>query len=150
MSTHVSPEWAQKLLQDTTPERWQFRQDVADLPDGTQEIGHIVHADGTPLFECWDGVIDTHPGNLPLAAAAPELAQLVAGMRYEYAVQVSSDGGETWRFAHGATKAIFDPIKPCWWFRTEEEAQDFAKFRTTKRSSARVVRRLVTDVEVVE
>ena len=135
MGAHVGPEWAQELLDDATPGPWRI---------STKEgIGGLGFAEDFYQDD------PREKANVALAAAAPELAQTIAGMRYEYAVQVSVDG-ELWPFAHGGTKATFDPIKPCWWFRTEEEAQDFAKFRTTKRSTARVVRRLVSDVEVVE
>ena len=137
--TQISPAWAQELLDGAQPGPWVYNRPIVETDGGR---GQLTAAD--PEY----GVIDEGDG--PLVAAAPELAQTVAGMRYEYAVQVSNDGGESWRFAHGGTKSTLDPIDPCWWFRTEEEARDFAKFRTTKRSSARVVRRLVTDVEVIE
>ena len=136
MGAHISPERAQELLDDATPGPWRI--------STTEGIGGLGFAEDFYQDD------PREKANVALAAAAPELAQTIAGMRYEYAVQVSTDGGESWRFAHGGTKSTPDPIDPCWWFRTEEEARDFAKFRTTKRSSARVVRRLVTDVEVVE
>lgn len=134
MGAHVGPERAQELLNgDFGTERC------------TEWLGNS-QAD----FDNFTGAyISSTPGDIALAEAAPELAQLVAGMRWEYAVQVSVDG-ELWLFAHGGVKGTLDPIEPCWWFRTEEEARDFAKFRTTKRSTARVVRRLVSDVEVIE
>ena len=84
--TRVTPEQAQALREGTTPGPWQFKEDVTDLPNGSQELGHIVQAGTTSLFECWDDVIDKYPGNLPLAAAAPEMAQTLADMRWEYAV----------------------------------------------------------------
>ena len=129
----IGPERARELREGAQPGPWR-----------TETIDGALHV----LFPSGNGAPEE--ADLPLIAAAPDLAETIAGMEYEYAVQVTNDGGESWRFAHGAVKATFDPIKPCWWFRTEEEAKGFAKFRTTKRSSARVVRRLVTDVEVVE
>lgn len=140
--THISPERAQELLDDAAPGPWEA---VGEYPDGESrpDTSRLMRsANGEYL-----GIM--HGADAHLAAAAPELAETIAGMRWEYAVQVSVDG-ELWLFAHGGTKSTLNPIDPCWWFHTEEEARDFAKFRTTKRSTARVVRRLVTDVEVIE
>lgn len=141
--TRISPEQAQELLVGTEPGPWEAMKEYTDGEPRPYDSHRICTESGVYM-----GIM--HGQVAPLAAAAPDLAEIVAGMRAEYAVQVSSDGGESWRFAHGAAKATFDPIDPCWWFRTEEEAQDFAKFRTKKRSNARVVRRLVTTPEVVE
>lgn len=141
--TQISPERAKELLEDASPGPWKV---VDEYPDGVRrpDDSCLIHMPGCKYM----GIMQLRDAHL--TAAAPDLAETIAGMRAEYAVQVSTDGGESWRFAHGGTKATLDPIDPCWWFRTEEEAQDFAKFRTTKRSTTRVVRRLVTDVEVVE
>lgn len=82
----MTPEEARKLLDGTTPGPWKFKTDVADMPNGAHEVGHAVQAGDTVLFESWDDVTDTHPGNLPLAAAAPELAETVAGLRTQWAI----------------------------------------------------------------
>lgn len=141
--TRTSPEQAQELLTGAEPGPWEAMKEYID-GEPRPDTSCLIHThDGKYL-----GIM--HGKDATLTAAAPDLAETIAGMRYEYAVQVSADGGESWRFAHGVTKTTFDPIKPCWWFRTEEEAQDFAKFRATKPGKSRVVRRLVTDVEVVE
>ena len=143
MGTRTSPELAQELLVGATPGPWKL---IGEYDDGEPrpDDSYLIHTPGGEHL----GIM--HGQDARLTAAAPDMAATIAGMRYEYAVQVTDDGGESWRFAHGGTKSTPDPIDPCWWFRTEEEARDFAKFRTTKRSRARVVRRLVTDVEVVE
>ena len=140
--TSISPEQAQELLEGSEPGHWRV---IAEYPDGEPrpDDSHVIYTLGCEYV----GIVNGSHSHL--AAAAPELAEIVAGMRAEYAVQVSVDG-ELWLFAHGGVKGTLDPIEPCWWFRTEEEARDFAKFRTTKRSTTRVVRRLVSDVEVVE
>lgn len=142
MGTRTSPELAQELLVGATPGPWKL---IGEYDDGEPrpDDSYLIHTPGGEYL----GIM--HGQDARLTAAAPELAEIVAGMRAEYAVQVSVDG-ELWRFAHGGTKSTLDPIDPCWWFRTEEEARDFAKFRTRKRVQVRVVRRLVSDVEVVE
>lgn len=141
--TRISPEQARELLTGGEPGPWEL---IGEYQDGEPrpDESYLIH---TPSGE-YMGIM--HGKDAHLAAAAPDLAETIAGMREEYAVQVTDDGGESWRFAHGGTRAVFDPIKPCWWFRTKEEAQDFAKFRAPKPGKSRVVRRLVTDVEVVE
>lgn len=143
MTLRVGPEQAQELLTGSEPGPWEV---IAEYTDGEPRPydSHRIRTESGVYV----GIM--HGQDAPLTAAAPDLAETIAGMRWEYAVQVSNDGGESWRFAHGAAKATFDPIDPCWWFRTEEEARDFAKFRAPKRGHARVVRRLVSDVEVVE
>ena len=82
----MTPEEARKLLDDTSPGPWTFKTDVADLPSGSHDIGHLVQSGDTVIFESWGDVTDTHPGNLLLAAAAPELAETVAGLRTEWAI----------------------------------------------------------------
>lgn len=82
----VTPEEARKLLEGITPGPWEFKTDVADMPGGSHEIGHVVQSGDTVLFESWGDANDTHPGNLALAAAAPELAETVAGLRTEWAI----------------------------------------------------------------
>lgn len=141
--TRISPEQAQELLTGAEPGPWEAMKEYID-GEPRPDTSCLIHThDGKYL-----GIM--HGADAHLAAAAPDLAATIAGMHWEYGVQVSNDGGESWRFAHGAAKATFDPIEPCWWFRTEEEARDFAKFRAPKRGHARVVRRLVTTPEVVE
>ena len=140
--TSISPERARELLDTASPGPWEVMTEYTDGEPRPHDSHRICTESGVYV-----GL--AHGKDATLTAAAPDLAETIAGMRAEYAVQVSVDG-ELWLFAHGGVKGTLDPIEPCWWFRTKEEAQDFAKFRTTKRSTARVVRRLVTDVEVVE
>ena len=136
MGAHVGPERAQELLNGD------FGTEVRQ-----ERVGGL-----SAEFDSFSGAyIDGTPGEFALTELAYDMAETIAGMHWEYGVQVSNDGGESWHFAHGVTKTTLDPIKPCWWFRTEEEARDFAKFRAPKRGRAvRIVRRLVSDVEVVE
>lgn len=80
-----------------------------------------------------------------IAAAAPDLAETVAGLRYEYAVQVKRG---YWRY---------DSLLGGWTTRPEyakwlldlDEVEGAAEF-WGKRYKTRVMRRLVTDPEVAE
>ena len=72
------------MLAESTPGPWHFSEGVEDTPWGTEEIGHEVYAAERSLFGvCGDPVTDEYPGNLPLAALAPELADEVLRMRRE-------------------------------------------------------------------
>lgn len=118
----MTPEEAKALLDGTTMGPWEnttgWSVDKTTGPHGEQGCGHIAYA--------------TSRQDADLIAAAPALAELAAGLRYEYAVQ--EDVGY-WR-QRGE------------WFDTFEEAADY---RDMKREDASmcIVRRLVGDPEVV-
>ena len=72
------------LLEQASPGPWRFSEDIADTLSGAQEIGHEVYAEEKCLFGVWnEPVMDEYPGNLKLAAHAPELAQEVIRLREE-------------------------------------------------------------------
>ena len=84
--TDISTDNLTYLLNQATPGPWVFVEDIADSLSGTQEIGHVVYAQGNELGDClfgiWDDpVTDNYPTNLPLAARGPELAQEVIRLR---------------------------------------------------------------------
>ena len=86
-------------------------------------------------FDSFTGAhIRSTPGDIALAEAAPNLAETVAGMAWEYAVQVEDvDGG--WRTLNDG------------WLSEHEAC---ARRDGIPGTRARIVRRLVSDVEVVE
>ena len=91
----------------------------------------------------------------PLAEAAYALAQTVAGLRYEYAVQVllsDGAGGYTWHFAD-EDSLPFGSLKPyeVRWY-TKKEAQEIldAEVDCFGPKDIRIVRRLAGESEVVE
>ena len=149
----MTPEEARKLLDDTSPGPWTFKTDVADLPSGSHDIGHLVQSGDTVIFESWGDVTDTHPGNLLLAAAAPELAETVAGLRTEWAIcrEVYAGGkhlkplyhywsaeGEDWRyFSADAT-----------WFDSQLDAEEEAERQGLE--GYFLAKRLTGPVEVTE
>lgn len=86
-----------------------------------------------------DQVGSARHGDYTLAAAAPDLAQTVAGMTYEYAVQIESPRGgwiltgAPWQHSReGAEEELRNPlVVPRGW-------------------NARLVRRLVSNPEVID
>ena len=84
----------------------------------------------------------------PLAEAAPALAQTVASMHYEYAVQLEDTTGET-RFAMSMYNVTRNP-EEAWWTPTPNAPlANHWRFSQTG-LKVRIVRRLATDPEVVE
>ena len=101
------------------------------------------------------GVIQEQDG--PLVAAAPDLAELVAGMHYEYAAQVEHDGRKKIVTDSDNGLCLLGDINSEMqdWHRDRTDAQDYAdcwNSHYSKRTgaTARIVRRLVTDEEVAE
>lgn len=82
----------------------------------------------------------------PLAEAAPALAHLVAGLHYEYAVQVLSEG--EWHHEHENHGLV--PREGAQWFDNYREAWQASTCWVDDDFPTRIVRRLATDPEVVE
>ena len=93
----------------------------------------------------------------PLAEAAPALAELVANLHYEYAAQVEKDGhkyivtdSDEGHWLCGDDHKVLQDWHPC--YMDAEEYADSWNNIDGKRdgTTARIVRRLVSDPEVVE
>lgn len=81
----------QRLLWQSTPGPWRYSEDIADTLSGTQEIGHEVYAEEKCLFGVWnEPVMDEYPGNLKLAALAPDLACELIRQRREIRVLITA------------------------------------------------------------
>ena len=86
----VTPDQANHLVQRATGGPWYVHTDPDD-PDGTyiyNDPGHMCVAI-EPLGS------DYRPADLDLIAAAPDLAQTIAGMRWEWGVRFP-DASEWW------------------------------------------------------
>lgn len=137
----MTPEEARALLDGATPGPWQVRGDgpanrqlhVCDCEERAEVAESVT----------WE--------NAPLIAAAPALAELVAGMRYEYAVQVEMSDGE-WHFTDDEFYPFGtpEPRHAEWQTKTgaEELYDSFVEDDGPKH--IRIVRRLVSESEVVE
>ena len=116
-------------------------------PEQAQDMLHYESADGfTAPERCLTA---------ELAAHAPVMAEQIASMRYEYAVQVllsDGAGGYVWHFAD-EDSLPFGSLKPheVRWY-TNKEAQEIldAEVDYFGHDGIRIVRRLVAEPEVVE
>lgn len=120
----MTPEKARELLDGRTPSPWWWCE--TDYPEVTvyhEKYGIIAKS------------VDIEEADL--ICTAPDLAELVAGMHYEYAVECTRDG-ETWkRETLWGSRFWADSDEEC--FKQEDEFID-----------TRIVRRLVGEPEVAE
>ena len=116
----MTPEEARALLDGTTPGPWFFDDDMAGR---MHKIGPIVPA-GTEL-ECTTD-------DAALAAHAPDMAAMIAGMREEWGVAVTYPG-------------LSEVVE--WGFGTRDGAEAEGESLDTE---YRIVRRYVTEPEVIE
>lgn len=88
---------------------------------------------------------------VPLVAAAPALAELVANMRYEYAVQLQMSDGE-WRFTDDEFYPFGTPEPRHVEWQTKTGAEElYASFvEDDGPKHIRIVRRLASEPEVAE
>lgn len=138
----ITPEEAQELL------RGDF-----DTEKHTERLGNS-QAD----FDSFTGAyIRSTPGDIALSEAAPELAELVASLHYEYAAQVEKDGhkyivtdSDEGHWLCGDDHKVLQDWHPC--YMDAEEYADSWNNIDGKRdgTTARIVRRLAGEPEVVE
>lgn len=145
----MTPDKARELLENATPGPWEAR---ATYANGTprRDTSRQMRAGDQYL-----GIM--HAPDADLAAAAPYLAKLVAGMHYEYAAQVEHDGRKKIVTDSDNGLCLLGGINSEMqdWHRDRTDAQDYAdcwNSHYSKRTgaTARIVRRLVTDEEVAE
>lgn len=145
MTSRISHERAKELLE-------------GDFSTATrQEWAGSLQAD----FDNFSGAyIDGTPGDFALAEASYELAQTIAEMRYQYLVEaqhLTTAAPNTWMPCDSLGLTGYDSIiagepwrGPQTW-RTLESAKKCAETAQAYRDrDVRIMRRLVTDVEVVE
>lgn len=133
MAIDITPEYAQALRDGTASSPW-----IVEDYGGNRPEVMIETSDGDTL------AADVEPDVAQLIAHAPALAELVANMHYEYVVEVQSPpltsyDTPTWEpLQIRGLRSVF---------ATLQGAQSFARGRV---APTRIVRRLVTDTEVVE
>ena len=118
----ITPDQADQWAQTATDGPWYVHTD----PDGT-----LIHDDtGNMCIAVEQAGSDYRKADLDLAAAAPDLAQTIAGMRWEYRTEEWSGN---------------------YWYPCEEWDADASLHEGyISRDGERIVRRLVGPVEVVE
>lgn len=129
----MTPEKAHELLQSAQTGPWEYKYPLVETEGGR---GQLTAAD--PGY----GVIDAGDG--PLVAAAPELAQLVAGMTYEYTVYVYLGERHIIQWSFEEDSHVGE------WTDDLDKATYVRDALIKEGRQARLVRRLTTDPEVVE
>ena len=124
----ITPGQARELLYGATPGPWRALHDRWEDEYGIPCEDFYVLGGPDGILHTEDFDPDTHnpAANTTLAAAAPDLAQTIAGMRWEYGVEQAT----------GTTQ----------WFRSRSMAEAHAEVR----GAFRLVRRLVSTLEVID
>ena len=147
----MTPEKARALLDAATPGPWE----AYDPGDGTARL--YSYANGADEADRLIGDLgEMEKGTGRLAAAAPELAETIANLRYEYAVAVPVATGvpdqPLWRYfiRRGADGGAILTALPGLgvWHVSEEGAAAFAEWHNV--TGYRIARRFVGDPEVTE
>lgn len=123
----ITPEDARKWLGNATPGPW-------DLSDGSTE--QLMTPDG--IMGCENPGFWISPPDATLICFAPDMAQTLAGMHEEWAKEFRVNGG------------IWIPEM---WHRNRSDAErdQYMRWRDhTTTIESRLVRRLVSETEVVE
>lgn len=143
----ITPEQAKALLKDTTPAPWKKTQE-----DLTHPVGYLIEG---VLYDCcsYQGAVSDPEADL--ICAAPDMAEQIAGMRYEYTAQIQDEHGE-WKFYGGwewkvggdYEMILLETSADTTWTANLETAREWAG--DTAGDEIRIVRRLVSGPEVVE
>lgn len=132
----MTPEEARALLDGATPGPWQVRGDgpanqqlrICDCEERA-EVAELV---------AWE--------NAPLIAAAPALAEMVAGLYVEYAVQATYTGLYVREDDDGQLSGVVEPSDADWW-QDADACTDFVTFlNEDPEQTVRMVSRLVSEV----
>ena len=124
---NITPEQARELLDGATPGPW-----------GVLFNNEAIETDTSTVLYNTDGAVEWGRNiehDVPLAAAAPDLAQTIAGMEWQWSVE--KHDGHRWS-RHGG------------WVGPESIARVRLQKVREDGETARLVRRLVGPVEVAE
>lgn len=136
----ITPDQAQHLLDGATPGPWRALHDQWEDEDGTPCEDFYVLGGPDGILHTEDFDPDTHNpvANTTLAAAAPDLAQTIAGMEWEYGLRqprpephAEGELYTSWGYRLFAAKAAFAGL-------------------TDRGVECYIVRRLVGPVEVID
>lgn len=127
----ITPDQADRLKQGVTKTPWRaIKRDWEIHPTGI-----VRDADDETIGAAEGGHVDpefTH-GQADLIAAAPDMAETIAGMKYEHAVEIYHEVAGVWiRYGN--------------WV----EVQEVAELDLSGDDRTRLVRRLVSDPEVID
>ena len=132
----MTPDQARALLDGTTPGPWEWREGK----DQNGEFVALCGPDGADALRTWDGDLyasGVHGTNADkaLAAAAPTLAAMLAGMREEWGVAVTYPG-------------LAEVVE--WGYSQAGALEEVELASTAFGAESRIVRRYVTEPEAVE
>ena len=128
----ITPDQTRVLLDGATPGPWKKRRDRDGNPTpvvvsaGPTDRHHIMTAE--PASSA-----DRQQGDTAIIAAAPDMAETIAGMRWQYGAQCGSDNRLIWRVRQEDAESLVASMS-----------------RIYPEGSCRLVRRLIGPVEVVE
>lgn len=135
--TSISPEQAQELLEGSEPGHWKV---IAEYPDGEPrpDDSHVIYTLGCEYV----GIVNGSHSHL--AAAAPDLAETIAGMRYEYTVYVYLGEKHIIQWSFEEDSHVGE------WTDDLDKAEYVRDALIKEGRRARLVRRLVSDPEVIK
>ena len=132
----ITPEQARELLDGATPGPWRSEYDNEIIETNTSIV--LYNTDGDVS---WGHNIEH---DVPLIAAAPDLAQTIAGMTEQWRHEAWHDRGD----GVGPWRSLGWPHDDGW--RNTRESADFDLEQADGTFKHRLVRRLVGPVEVVD
>ena len=135
--TRISPEQARELLTGGEPGPWEL---IGEYQDGEPrpDESYLIHTRGGKHM----GIM--HGKDAALTAAAPDLAETIAGMTYEYTVYVYLGEKHIIQWSFEEDSHVGD------WTGDLDKAEYVRDSLAKEGRRARVVRRLVSYPEVVE
>lgn len=151
--TSISPERARELLDTASPGPWEV---IDEYPDGVRrpDDSHRICTESGVYVGL------AHGKDATLTAAAPDLAETIAGMHYEYVVQahfLADAAPNTWMPCDSWGLTGYDSVRanepwagPRKWRAVGAAEMCADNARAYGDRDVRIVRRLVTDVEVIE
>lgn len=156
----MTPEQSQKLLdrvKEGCPLPWEIFT-TETIEGDPREVKNVrcndPRYDGHLAYSAdYEGTTEIDPDAIELIAAAPDLAELVANLHYEYAVQVI-EGGHTWYVNNHKTltSASWGAV----WLPTFNSADALRRECVTELclqercAETFVVRKLTTELEVID
>lgn len=154
---YVTPEQARELLdrvKEGCPLPWEIftTETIERDPREVKNVrcndpdydGHLAYSMD------YDGTTEIDPDAIELIAAAPALAELVANLRFEYAVQNAVTGAWLRAEGDGVVVRTSDPFAADW-STNFEEVEAYAVWMTGEElTEHRVMARLTSTPEVVE
>lgn len=151
----MTPEKANRLLdkvKENCPLPWEIGIARSMADDEYQVIvynGNETYDDNLAYAAGYDGEVAIDPDAIDLVAAAPELAEIVAGLRYEYLFQVND---REWVRENDEGRFVLtgDPMRALRHYHPVSAAEIAKEASAQFSCECRVVRRLVGEPEVAE